>query len=203
MPGKVFISCGQNSSAERKVAHDVAAWFSRTGYTPYVAIRVQTILDLNSGIIDELKSSDYYLSINFKREIVQRSSGNIGRGSVYTNQELAIAYALGFDRMILINQRGTAPEGVHQFIVSNVPEFSKPSEVLGRVQSAVAAANWSPLFSRHLVMDSCFFSSFPFHYSDHTGVRQIHALRARISNNRPDEGAINCEARLAFITDPR
>lgn len=105
--------------------------------------------------------------------------------------------------MILINERGTVPEGVPQFIVSNVPEFSKPSEVLGRVQRAVAAANWSPLFPGHLVMDSCFFSSLPFPYGDQTGVRQIHALHARISNNRPDEGAINCEARLAFITDPR
>jgi len=203
MPGKVFISCGQNSAQERQTTQDVSVWLSGQGFTPYVAIRAATILDLNSGIIDELRSSDYYLFINFKREEISRGGGggSIFRGSVYTNQELAIAYALGFEHMILLNQQGTTPEGVHAFIVSNIPEFANHTDVLTLVQNAIADARWSSSFSRHLTFDNLNWVG-PLFFTDHTGKRQVRGLQARIKNNRPDKGAINCVARLAFITDP-
>ena len=96
---KVFISCGQATDAERATALAIRDWFAAEGYDPYLAIEVQSILDLNQGIVAGLKRSDYYLFVKFRREHV----GWIGskrRGSLFTNQELAIACALDFENMI-------------------------------------------------------------------------------------------------------
>ena len=95
MPAKVFISCGQASPAEKQITDSLAKWFSSQGFSPYVAIQVQSILDLNGGIIGNLKTSDYYLFVNLRRERLKRFPRSEYRGSLFTNQELAIAYALG------------------------------------------------------------------------------------------------------------
>jgi len=199
MPAKVFISCGQATPEERKIAQDLGLWFHSKGYVPYVAIEVQSILDLNAGIIAELKTSDYYLFINFEREVVTAKGGTtFRRGSMYTNQELAVAYALGFDHMLLVNQRGVQPEGVFKFIVTNIPEFNAPSDVIPLVQSAVGKAGWHSTYTRQLVADNLRLDP-PVMYTDHTGSRGIRALLVDIRNERPDLGAVGCVARLARV----
>jgi len=70
MPSRIFISCGQATDEDAGVASDLEKWFRSQGYDPYVAVQVQTIGDLNAGIIGALKASDYYLFINFPRETV-------------------------------------------------------------------------------------------------------------------------------------
>ena len=144
-----FLCCGQATPEERLAANTVADWFRASGYEPYVAVTVQTIMDLNSGIIGALKTSDYYVLINFRREEI---SGNpvLYRGSLYTHQELAAAYVLDFQDMILVSQRDLKQEGILKFIVSNAQTFDSANEVLGIVQNCVAQANWSPSFSRQL-----------------------------------------------------
>lgn len=197
MRAKVFISCGQGCEEERKVARQLGAWFESAGYQPYVAIEVQSILDLNAGIIGELKTSDYYIFINFCRERVTALDGSqFSRGSLYTNQELAIAYALGFDHMLLMNQRGTKPEGVFKFIVTNIPEFDEHSEILSRVQEAVGKAGWRPDYTRQLVAGRLRLAE-PVRYVGDTCPRDIRTLHLDIRNERPDMGAMGCVARLA------
>jgi len=202
MPAKVFISCGQASPAERQVTHSIATWFSSQGFSPYVAIQVQSILDLNSGIIGELKTSDYYLFVNFRRDRLKCFPRREYRGSLFTNQELAIAYALGFEHMLMINQLGVRREGVFQFMVSNVPEFATLNEVHGRVQSAVKTAGWHPNYTRQLDVAGYHFTPTPVGYGDHTGFRNIRALHLRVQNGRPDVGAVGTIARLFNMTDP-
>src|SRR5689334_10627574 len=100
MPGRVFISCGQANNSERHVAGNVRQWFESKGFTPYVAINTQSLADVNSGIIDELKRADFYVFIDFRRdELANRPANDFGvfRGSLFTNQELAIAYFLQFE----------------------------------------------------------------------------------------------------------
>jgi len=202
MPAKVFISCGQASAAERQVAHSLATWFSSQGFSPYIAIQVQSILDLNAGIIGELKTSDYYLLVNFRRERLKYFPRREYRGSLFTNQELAIAYALGFEQMLLINQLGVRPEGVFKFMVSNIPEFVTLNEVLGRVQSAVQMAGWHPDYTRQLDVAGHQFTPAPFLYVDDTGSRNVRVLDLRVQNGRPDIGAVGTIARLFNMTDP-
>lgn len=196
MPAKVFISCGQSSLEERKVAQQLGDWFKSKGYNPYVAIEVQSILDLNSGIIGELKTSDYYLFINFQREIVTGNAGNqFHRGSLYTNQELAIAYALGFDHMLLLNQKNSEKEGVFKFIVTNIPEFDAYSEVLLLVQNAVQKAGWRHDYTRQLAAANLRLAD-PVRYIGDSTPRVIRTLHVDIQNKRPDLGAVGCVARL-------
>ena len=57
MPGKIFISCGQANSAEVWIANKVSDWLKTKGYEPYIAIETQSIQDVNSGIIGNLKVS--------------------------------------------------------------------------------------------------------------------------------------------------
>src|SRR5690242_4859869 len=92
---RVFISCGQHTNDERHVAAGLYNLLQERGYSAYLAIGVQTILEINSGIIGELKNSDCYLFVNFRRESFGKGEdGNDQyRGSLFANQELAIAYA--------------------------------------------------------------------------------------------------------------
>jgi hypothetical protein len=196
MPAKVFISCGQATAEERKLARQLHDWFESEGYCPYVAIEAQSILDLNAGIIGELKTSDYYLFINFRREVVTRDTGNqFYRGSLYTNQELAIAYALGLEHMLLVNQHGSEKEGVFAFIVTNIPEFDDYADVLPLVQNAVHKARWQVGYTRQLCATSLRLAG-PVRYLGDSMPRVVRTLHVDIRNNRPDLGAVGCVARL-------
>lgn len=201
MAGKIFISCGQATDDERKVASELASWFSGEGYNPYLAIETQSILDLNAGIISQLKTSDFYLFINFKREKISDNNAGLYRGSLFTNQELAIAYALGFEKMLILNQKGVKHEGMHKFMVSNIPEFSNHGELLDKVKKAVQKANWSPTYSRLLVFYQSGWGP-TVNYTDRSEQRRIKVFHGHISNSRMDCGAIDAVARLAFITYP-
>src|SRR4030095_137477 len=151
MPGRMFIRCGQATEGERVVARELSTWFSSQGFRPYVATQIQSIPDLNSGLIGEVKFSDFYFFINFRRErLGSGRSKNCYRGSLYSNQELAVAYALGFEHMLFLNQRQTERGGMFGTIVSNAPEFERLDEVLPTVKRMVAQANWNPTFSRQL-----------------------------------------------------
>src|ERR1700730_17327263 len=135
---KVFISCGQSTTDETEAARDVKAWFKTKGFDPYVAREVNNIPDLNRQIIEEIKSSDYFVFINF------------ARGSVYTNQELAVAASLGFgDRWILFHQRGAKKEGIFSFMVCN-GEFDTYADIVSIIEKSVYSEGWHNSSSRHL-----------------------------------------------------
>jgi hypothetical protein len=78
---KVFLSCGQGPS-EKAVGAKIGKVLEKRGFDVYIAIDVQAILEINSGIIRELKNSDYYLFVNFRREQL----GANFRGSPFSNQ---------------------------------------------------------------------------------------------------------------------
>ena len=199
MPAKVFISCGQAHDRERNMAADVSKWFANQGYSTYVATEVQTIRELNSQIIDALKSSDYFLFINLPRESVSFTAGcGTCRGSIYSNQELAVAHAFGFEHMILVTHKNVVEEGVSKFLVVNTPKFDELNEILPIVQDAVAKSGWKSVFSRHLQLSNLRIDG-PRLYIDHTGQRSLRISHVDITNKRPDIGAAECTARLVDI----
>jgi hypothetical protein len=57
MRSKVFLSCGQRPD-EKDIARSVGKLLEKRGFDVYIAIDVQTILEINAGIIRELKNSD-------------------------------------------------------------------------------------------------------------------------------------------------
>jgi hypothetical protein len=189
---KVFISCGQSPTEER-AARDIKAWFKTEEFRPYLAIEVNNISDLNKQIIEELKSSDYFVFINF------------ARFSVYANQELAIAISLGFGgRMILFNQRGAKREGIFGFMICN-DEFDTPAEVVGLIEKWVRSEHWDNSSSRHLGVENVRIVDRLVPYQDegqHQPRRLLYIAHIDVVNSRPDIDALDCAMRLVKIESP-
>ena len=70
MTGKIFISCGQRSQDEKEIAKAVSELLEKKLKfpPPYLAAKIDTFEEVLS-IIKELASSDYFLFIDFKREV--------------------------------------------------------------------------------------------------------------------------------------
>lgn len=196
---KIFISCGQANANEIKVANEISTWLNSVGYKPYIAIETQSILDVNGGIISELKSSDYYIFINFKRDEIVSGKTTFYRGSVFTNQELGIAYAMGFERMLFVNQKDVRKEGIFGYLVSNTPEFTNYDDVLPIIKEAISKAKWTNDYSRNLIIQNLRWGN-RISYTDHTGRRDVKGLNVDVFNNRPDVGASNTVCRLQTIS---
>ncbi|MGA2905339.1 MAG: toll/interleukin-1 receptor domain-containing protein [Candidatus Korobacteraceae bacterium] len=190
MKSKVFVSCGQQP-AEKEVAAKVASLLRDRGFNAYVAIDVQTILDINGGIIHELKNSDCYLFINFRRDKI----GDKYRGSLFANQELAIAYALGFERFLVVNQEDVRPEGMLAYIGINTETFATLDECSAAVERALDRAKWTPEYSRRLRTGELRFSDDVLGYQNLRG----RFLYLDIKNGRPDIAAMEVTARLVEI----
>jgi len=203
MSGKVFISCGQASEEERGVAQAIAAHLSQQGFAPYVAIQAQSIEDVNSGIVNQLKSSDYYLFIDFCREVVgkDQDNGSVFRGSLFTHQELAIAYALDFQNTIFLRQKGTELSGLAKYMLSNATEFSRPAEVVQFVRKLVRERKWYPSYSRHFVVAAFFRCKSP-EQNPYPPCEQYTWL-ARVTNARSDFPARHTVAQLVEVLDDR
>jgi len=208
MSARVFISCGQSTAEERQATAQIRRWFLKRGFTPYVAIEAQSLADINSGIIRELKRADYYVFIDYRREhVVPRpdlagdSSQQRYRGSLFTNQELAIAFLLGFENAIFLQQEGVEPEGLLRYMASNAQRFAALEEVPGLVEKLVIERQWDPEYSRHLALGTTHWTR-PLRYADHTGVRTARVLQVDIHNRRSDLVAMGSIARLKQIVDP-
>lgn len=181
------MSCGQRPE-EKDVASKIAKVLNDRCFSAYVAIDVQTILDINGGIIRELKDSDCYLFINFRRDKI----GDEYRGSLFANQEMAIAYALGFERFLVINQAGVRREGMLAYIGINTETFTALDDCPAAVERALDRAKWTPDYSRRLRMGELRFSDV-IRYGNLVG----RFLHADIKNGRPDIAAMETTARLA------
>jgi hypothetical protein len=87
---KIFISCGQKyGSVETRIAKEIEDRLIDLGFDTYLALEQHTLKGLKENIFRHLADSEYFLFIDFKRE--QLNNSNKFRGSLYTNQELAIA----------------------------------------------------------------------------------------------------------------
>lgn len=192
---KVFISCGQSSEKEREVAKKISDWFLSNGFIPYVAICAQNLSDVNFVIINELKTSDYYVFIDFKRDILR---GAEYRGSLFTNQELAIAYVLKFEKAIFLKHEDVKLEGMTQYMTSNAITFKNDAEVIEKVKRLTKEYKWSNTYSRHLVIDEIILSG-RCNYTERGETVRGNILAAKIKNNRTDIAAFNTVSRLEFI----
>jgi hypothetical protein len=188
MKSRVFVSCGQRPS-EKEIAGTVGKLLQERGFDVYVAVDVQTILEINTGIIRELKNSDCYLFVNFRREQI----GEKYRGSLFSNQELAIAYALGFERMLVINQDGILPEGMVAYMGINTETFASFDDCCAAVKRALDRSRWTADYSRRLRAGQLRFSDQLIRYGSLVG----RFLYLDIQNQRPDIAALETTAKLA------
>jgi hypothetical protein len=193
MKSRVFVSCGQHTDRELDIAKRIVDLFKRRGFDPYVAKHVQSVFEINSGIVGELKNSDCYLFINFRREPIGE---DLYRGSLFSNQEFAIAYALGFDRIIVVNEKGVSSEGMLRYIGCNTESFEDGEGCLRIVENALDQSNWQPTYSRRLWGQNIRFETCTYrHFTSELMTGRF--LSLDIANNRPDIAGVETTGRLA------
>jgi hypothetical protein len=147
MPGRVFVSRGQRGE-ERNAAERVAQLLrSRFGLEPYLAFKIQSLDDVMT-ITRELKSSDYFLFIDFKRDPSRPTDLPC---SLFTHQELALAHHLGFHKIIALQEKGSPLEGFLRYVLSNPEPFSDAEDLLTKLETLVAEKDWHATYSRNLV----------------------------------------------------
>jgi len=101
---KIFISCGQkDGSIEKSIAKQIEDKLINLGFDTYLALEQHTLRGLKENIFKHLVDSEYFLFVDFKREKLDNS--NNFRGSLYANQELAIASFLEKE-VIAFQQKG-------------------------------------------------------------------------------------------------
>lgn len=197
MPGKVFISCGQRGG-EKKTAEAVKKLLEvEFGLSTYLACQVQSLDDI-MVITKELRTSDYYLIIDFKR-----NPGNIEdlTCSLFTHQELALAHHLGFGSdMIVLQQEGAPLEGFLKYVLSNPKSFKDEAGLLEVLRQLVSQKKWSSEYSRNLLARDL--SCSDCWYSDHTGKSYQRVWQIMIENRRPDTAALGTVCILDAVKYP-
>lgn len=208
MKPMIFLSCGQSDSwpGERKTAEKIQEVLEKDDkYDVFVATTKKTIIDLNQEILSGLNNSDYYIFVNFKREIIYRKKWFPGichpheyRGSLYTNQELGMAFAAGFDKsnMLLFNQSGAERAGLLGTMISNLRDFKNQEDVIASVADAVEET-WKPDYSRKLYVCNAEIDPTKVTYEG----RDENIAHVTIQDRRQNIVALNAVAHLFSICD--
>lgn len=204
MTAKIFVSCGQqdpkkeSDAPERETTEKIKSLLSRIGFENkniYLAFEVQSLNGV-MGLIDELRDSDYYIFIDFCREVKGENKLPI---SIFTHQELAIAHLLEFDKILAFRQEGCPEEGFSSHIQLNPLPFDTHDDLIDKLEKKLGELKWDLNYSRNLVCAPIEDPTGPFYYTDHQGTHFEYIWKAKIENRRTDQAAVNTVCILTEI----
>jgi hypothetical protein len=135
---RIFVSCGQKDKEEKEIASRLAEEIENIEYSPYVAVYEQSTESLVQNILPLLRDCEYFIFIDFKRErIKNHESSEEYRGSLFTNQELAIAIYLK-KKIIAFQEAGIIKrDGMLGAIQGNVIPFNDKSKLVEYIISQI------------------------------------------------------------------
>ncbi len=134
---RIFISCGQKDAEEREIASRLKEETENLGYSSYVTVYEQSTESLMQNILPILRDCEYFIFIDFQRErIKDQTTDGKHRGSLFTNQELAIAIYLKKE-IIAFQQSGIARDGMLNAIQGNAIQFQDRSKLIGDIISMI------------------------------------------------------------------
>ena len=140
---RVFISCGQYAETEKALGKEIDALVrERTTFEPYLA-DIQTSLDgLTQNIFGELNKCVGLIAVMHHRGEVSFDRALIIRGSLWIEQEIAIAAFLRqvLDRDLTVRvyiEKGVQREGVRDKLQLNPIEFTSNEEVLSDLRAVL------------------------------------------------------------------
>lgn len=135
---RVFISCGQGSKKEKQLGFACRDYFKSQGYkNPYLAEEVQRLESLTENIFHRLRNSEYAVFIDCRRERVSRwwkFWERKFRGSMFVNQEFAIAAFIPIVESRVFHQNGVIREGVVKSLIAKPIQFSNEQEFLTKLK---------------------------------------------------------------------
>ena len=208
---KIFLSCGQASPEERSFSKALKRTLESKKYNfkVFVAASESTIKELDRELLDHLKTSDYFLCINFCREIVSDSINNkcFYRGSLYTNQEIAMAAAVGFSssNMLILSHKNIIRDGLLKTIITNECEFDNIKTLPKLISEKISERGWQSNYCRTIIPLNVQFNS---QLQSWLGITQISGQRrldwlawVDVKNSRKDYVATHCMLHLKRIFD--
>lgn len=152
---QVFISCGQREDlGEIQIVDKIASVIANEGFEPYVAAKQQTLRGLKENIYDRLAESEYLLFIDFRREQLSGSQPLMYRGSVFSQQELAVAAHHDIEVIAFQEEGVKSLEGILEFMQANCMKFSDRSELPAKIVDAIRVRGWSADWRNRLTIDS-------------------------------------------------
>jgi hypothetical protein len=199
MKARVFISCGQNTqNDEIELAKMYGQLLESLGYNPYVAVSEQTLRGVKENIFARLSESEYFLFIDFKRELL--SAGNY-RGSLFSHQELSIAAYLD-KPLIAFQEQDVRLEGVLSFVQGNCTKFSSRDKLLPLIAEKVSKS-WQPdwLDQIRITRDSSQFADALHEHPHFPQGRPVRYFHLDVKNDHCSKTAFNCYAYLEKIVD--
>ena len=109
-----------------------------------------------------------------------------------------MAHHLGFQGIVALKQSGAPLEGFLRYVLSNPEPFDDEKDLLDKVRRLVREREWSPDYSRNLVVRELGFSEL-IQYRDHTGASIERVWQVRVENRRPDVAAVGTVCILDHI----
>lgn len=132
---RVFISCGQRTKKEIQIGKAVQDYFSKSRkFETYFAERVHSSDGLTENIFKFLRQSEYFVFIDFEREKINRKKF---RGSLFANQELAIATFLKLQG-ICFREKEIKREGILDYQIYNAFPFEDGTEIIQILEKETA-----------------------------------------------------------------
>lgn len=149
LKARVFLSCGQRPK-EKDIAMKVKEAMENLGYDVYVAVEQHTPEGFKENIYRHLENSEYFLFIDFRREkLTNKGKETVYRGSLFSNQELAIASYLGLDILGFQEEGVEDHSGIMQFVMVNPTKFKVRKEVEDVVIDEVSS-HWRTGWQRRM-----------------------------------------------------
>ena len=201
---RVFISCGQRKDTEEvEIAKKIADGLTAMGFEPYIAVTEQTLKGVKENIFAKLRSSEYFLFIDFKRERLSKGKDNfedtgVFRGSLFSHQELSIATFQDYEVLAFQETNVKSDDGILKFIQTNCIPFTDTKSLPSLVIQKVKERKWNPTWRNELALDRKM-NDYEDAVSPQSGVGRYYHIR--VLNKHKDKIARNCLAYIESIKD--
>ncbi len=186
---------------ELTIAKEIGEKLEELGFEPYISLEQQTLQGVKEAIFSRLENVEYFLFIDFKREQLydEGDSDFLSeeyRGSLFSNQELAIATFQGLEVLAFQEKGIKNQDGVLKFIQANCITFSDRKS-LPKIVANEVKKNWNPNWRNNLFFEN--------EESDFQVERADWAegvwFPIKVVNQHKDKIASHCEAYAERIRD--
>jgi hypothetical protein len=157
---RVFISCGQKKGSEEvKIARNIQTKLVRLGFDAWFAEEVHSLRGLRENIFENLANFEYFVFVDFRREkLVGNKSHPVPdnqkyRGSLFTNQELAVASYLEMPSVIFQEQGVKDRDGMLGCLHANAIMFHDRRSLPTMIAKEVKEAKWDRHHRNELVLE--------------------------------------------------
>lgn len=144
----VFVSCGQYTDDEKAIGAKICEIIrTHTDYEPYFAETVRSFDGLSNSILAALEKMSAMVVIMHKRGEVKTPHGAHQRGSVWIEQEIAIAASMqhaGKDLLVAAYiEDGIKREGLRDLLHLNPMTFTNPDEIVRDFENLVTSGRFT------------------------------------------------------------